>query len=60
MIRHLSRALALASLAASAAAAQNPPVSGAKQPKPEDTEVWQPVPRIVTPGRTNADAPLGP
>src|SRR3954468_6789737 len=27
------------------------------QPKPQDTEVWQPVPAIVTPGRTNADPP---
>lgn len=25
--------------------------------KPADTEVWSPVPPIVTPGRTNADAP---
>jgi hypothetical protein len=27
------------------------------QPKPQDTEVWQPVPRVVTPGRTDADPP---
>ena len=27
------------------------------QPKPQDTEVWQPVPAVVTPGRTNADPP---
>jgi hypothetical protein len=27
------------------------------QPKPEDTEVWQPVPRVVTPGKTDADPP---
>jgi hypothetical protein len=27
------------------------------QPKPADTEVWTPVPPIVTPGRTNADPP---
>ncbi len=25
--------------------------------KPEDTEVWTPVPKIITPGKTNADAP---
>jgi hypothetical protein len=25
--------------------------------KPQDTEQWQPVPRIITPGRTDADAP---
>jgi hypothetical protein len=29
----------------------------AKRMKPEDTEVWTPVPRIVTPGRTERDAP---
>jgi hypothetical protein len=27
------------------------------QPKPEDTEVWQPVPKIVTPGATDRDPP---
>ena len=27
------------------------------QPKPEDTEVWQPEPKIVTPGRTDAEPP---
>jgi len=26
-------------------------------PKPADTEVWKPVPAVVTPGRTNADPP---
>lgn len=26
-------------------------------PKPADTEVWKPVPPIITPGRTDADAP---
>jgi hypothetical protein len=26
-------------------------------PKPEDTEVWQPVPKIVTPGDTNTAPP---
>ncbi|MEP6493019.1 MAG: DUF1080 domain-containing protein [bacterium] len=31
----------------------------AAKPKPEDTEVWTPVPKIVTPGRTDADAPAG-
>jgi hypothetical protein len=29
----------------------------AVQPKPQDTEVWQPVPRVVAPGRTDADPP---
>jgi hypothetical protein len=39
-------------LSASIALAQNP-VSA----KPADTEVWTPVPPIVTPGRTDADPP---
>src|SRR5437868_10702676 len=25
--------------------------------KPEDTEIWQPVPKVVTPGNTFSDAP---
>jgi Domain of Unknown Function (DUF1080) len=29
----------------------------ASQPKPEDTEVWQPVPKVVTPGATCAAPP---
>src|SRR4249919_3993184 len=28
-----------------------------KTMKPEDTEYWSPVPKVITPGRTNADAP---
>jgi hypothetical protein len=43
-------ALVLTSLGASALMAQQ------AKGKPEDTEVWTPVPRVVTPGRTN-DAP---
>jgi hypothetical protein len=31
--------------------------STAMAQKPEDTEVWTPVPKIITPGRTAADAP---
>ena len=42
--------LALA-LAPFAARAQQRP------PKPEDTEVWAPVPRIITPGATDAEPP---
>ena len=30
----------------------------ATKPKPEDTEVWTPVPRVVTPARTDAGSPL--
>ncbi|MEO5998819.1 MAG: DUF1080 domain-containing protein [Chitinophagaceae bacterium] len=28
-----------------------------QKPKPEETEVWEPVPKVVTPGKTNSDAP---
>ena len=28
-----------------------------QQPKPQDTEVWEPVPKIVTPGATDAAPP---
>ena len=45
-------ALALAVLAALPAHAQQKGTS----PRPEDTEVWTPVPKVVTPGRTD-DAP---
>ena len=44
-------ALAAFAAAASSLAAQD------QKPKPEDTEVWQPVPKIVTPGATNAAPP---
>ncbi|MGH7669833.1 MAG: DUF1080 domain-containing protein, partial [Gemmatimonadaceae bacterium] len=27
------------------------------KPRPEDTEVWKPVPAVVRPGRTDLDAP---
>jgi Domain of Unknown Function (DUF1080) len=49
-----SQILALASLAYMTAflVAQEP-----AKPKPEDTEVWEPVPNIVTPGSTCADPP---
>jgi hypothetical protein len=28
-----------------------------QKPKPEETEIWQPVPKVVTPGATNLDPP---
>ncbi|MDE3152698.1 MAG: DUF1080 domain-containing protein [Gemmatimonadota bacterium] len=37
--------------AAATARAQN------AKPRPEDTEVWKPVPAVVTPGKTDLDAP---
>ena len=43
--------LALLTAIASTARAQS------VQPKPQDTEIWQPIPRVVTPGHTDADAP---
>ena len=42
------------SLLAARSAAQSAPQA---QAKPEDTEVWEPVPKVVTPGATNADPP---
>jgi hypothetical protein len=50
----LARVVAVAAVAGivSVAQAQTP-----VKPKPQDTEVWTPVPPIVTPGRTNADPP---
>ena len=29
------------------------------KPRPQDTEVWEPVPKAVTPGASNAGAPAG-
>ncbi|HEU4555315.1 MAG TPA: DUF1080 domain-containing protein [Chitinophaga sp.] len=40
-----------------AAAAALLGTSAFAQTKPEETEVWSPVPKVVTPGKTNADAP---
>ncbi len=51
-MRRFSSTLLLA-LTASAAVAQTPK----PPPKPADTEVWTPVPVVITPGRANADAP---
>lgn len=49
MIRFVAVAVLLI---ASVAQAQTP-----VQPKPQDTEVWTPVPPIITPGRADADPP---
>jgi Domain of Unknown Function (DUF1080) len=46
--------LSALTLITSTAIAQTPVSS---PPKPADTEVWKPVPAIITPGRTNADPP---
>ena len=52
------RILALVTVIVAVASAQPPssPAAGTK-PKPQDTEVWQPEPKVVTPGATNANAP---
>ena len=47
----ISLLLVLVTVAASAFAQQ------AAEPKPEDTEVWKPEPKVVTPGATCAGAP---
>ena len=47
----VSIAALVACLATSAARAQN------TRPRPEETEVWKPVPAVVTPGRTDLDPP---
>ena len=50
-VRSATSACVIACVAASTGFAQ-----GAK-PRPEDTEVWKPVPAVVTPGRTDLDPP---
>ena len=32
-------------------------VNAQQKAKPEETEVWEPVPKVVTPGKTNSEAP---
>src|SRR5579863_4770996 len=54
MRRQFSRSLPFAALLAAAAtlyAQQSGPT------KPEETEVWEPVPKVVTPGATNTAPP---
>jgi hypothetical protein len=52
-------ALALASAVLPMSARQTPqsPEGAAPKPKPADTEVWEPVPRMVTPGASAGVAP---
>lgn len=54
MKTHCSKLLVLTTLFAAIAfvSAQESP-----QPNPKDTEVWEPVPPVVTPGASDADAP---
>lgn len=50
-VRSATSACVIACVAASTAFAQG------TRPRPEDTEVWKPVPAVVTPGRTDLDPP---
>jgi hypothetical protein len=50
-VARIALVLTLASLAVSSVAAQE------RRGRPEDTEVWSPVPRVITPGRTDAAPP---
>ena len=43
---------ALAAFSAKYVQAQNAPPANASEPKPEETEVWSPEPKVVTPGVT--------
>ena len=56
------RAVAVLILAASSFAAQQPPASDgaarkASRGNPKDTEVWQPEPKIITPGAKDSAPP---
>jgi hypothetical protein len=52
-VKQTSLAILLAAVAP--LIAQQPPAPGA--PKPQDTEVWEPVPKIVTPGAVDSAPP---
>jgi hypothetical protein len=55
---HTSRLLVFAALLAGAASlAAQTTAQQTEKPKPEDTEVWEPVPKVVTPGATSSAAP---
>src|SRR5438270_6388192 len=54
-MRNLTTAVLLLLTLAATAHAQQPETKPA--PKPEDTEVWQPEPKVVTPGATPTAAP---
>jgi hypothetical protein len=53
-MRYLTATLLLVFAASTALAQQDAPKP---EPKPEDTEVWQPEPKVVTPGATCGAAP---
>ncbi len=47
----------LLTIGLSVSAQQTPAPPAGSAPKPEDTEIWQPVPKVVTPGVTEAAPP---
>jgi hypothetical protein len=51
------RSLPLVAIAASVIIPLTAGAQASTSMKPEETEVWKPVPTVVTPGRTNSDAP---
>jgi hypothetical protein len=53
----VSRFLVPVALIAVAASLFAQAPEGTAKPKPEDTEIWKPVPAVVTPGATFAEAP---
>jgi len=53
----VSRLIVFVTLIGVAASLSAQAQAGADKPKPEDTEIWQPVPAVVTPGATFAEAP---
>jgi len=54
---HVAAAGLLATLLVAPLAAQQAPAQTAPKPSPRDTEVWEPEPRVVTPGATGDAAP---
>ncbi len=53
----ISRLVVIAALFAVAVSLVAQAPEGTAKPKPEDTEIWQPIPAVVTPGATFAEAP---
>ena len=53
----IARLVALASLVVAAPLLPAQKQQDQPKPKPEDTEIWQPVPAVVTPGATYAEPP---
>jgi Domain of Unknown Function (DUF1080) len=53
----VSAACLLATLLVAPLTAQQAPAQTAPKPSPKDTEVWEPEPRVVTPGATGDAAP---